>query len=163
MIGIGCTIGLRRMLRISRGVTEAELEHTVNWHFSLDGLQAANDRVLRLMDRLELPNLARRLPDQLHTSSDGQKFEVRVDSLNANYSFKYFGKDQGVAAYTFRDERDLLWYSTVFSSAERESAYVIDGLVGLRREPPVGLFLRAALQKSRAPEAFIRADVSKKG
>ena len=73
------------------------------------------------MDRLELPNLARRLPDQLHTSSDGQKFEVRVDSLNANYSFKYFGKDQGVAAYTFRDERDLLWYSTVFSSAERES------------------------------------------
>ena len=53
MIGIGCTIGLRRMMRISRGVTEAELEHTVNWHFSLDGLQAANDRVLRLMDRLE--------------------------------------------------------------------------------------------------------------
>jgi hypothetical protein len=30
--------------------------------------------------------------------------------------------------YTFRDERDLLWYSTVFSAAERESAYVIDGL-----------------------------------
>ena len=29
MIGIGCTIGLRRMMRISRGVTEAELEHTV--------------------------------------------------------------------------------------------------------------------------------------
>ena len=129
MIGIGCTIGLRRMMRISRGVTEAELEHTVNWHFSVDGLHSANDRVLRLMDRLELPNLARRLPDQLHTSSDGQKFEVRVDSLNANYSFKYFGKDQGVAAYTFRDERDLLWYSTVFSSAERESAYVIDGLM----------------------------------
>jgi len=41
MIGIGCTIGLRRMMRISRGVTEAELEHTVNWHFSLDGLQVA--------------------------------------------------------------------------------------------------------------------------
>src|SRR5271157_144237 len=129
LIGIGCTIGLRRMMRISRAINEEELEHTVNWHFSLDGLQAANDRVLRLMDRLELPNLARRLPDQLHTASDGQKFEVRVDSLNANYSFKYFGKEQGVSVYTFRDERDLLWYSTVFSSAERESAYVIDGLM----------------------------------
>ena len=35
MIGIGCTIGLRRRMRISRGVSEAELEHTVNWHFSL--------------------------------------------------------------------------------------------------------------------------------
>ena len=34
-----------------------------------------------------------------------------------------------MSVYTFRDERDLLWYSTVFSSAERESAYVIDGLM----------------------------------
>jgi hypothetical protein len=173
-IGIGCAIGLRRMMRISRGVTESELEHAVNWHFTLDGLQAASDRVVRLMDRLDLPNLMRRLPDQLHTSSDGQKFEVRVDSLNANYSFKYFGKEQGVAVYTFRDERDLLWYSTVFSAAERESAYVIDGLmhnevvksdihstdtfgfseICLRREPFAGIFLRAPLQKPPAPEAL---------
>jgi TnpA family transposase len=129
VIGIGGAIGLRRMTRISRGVTEAELEHTVNWHFTLDGLNAASDRVVRLIDRLDLPNLVRRVPDQLHTSSDGQKFEVRVESLSANYSFKYFGKEQGLAAYTFRDERDLLWYSTVFSAAERESAYVIDGLM----------------------------------
>src|ERR1700736_3127187 len=35
----------------------------------------------------------------------------------------------GVSIYTFRDERDLLWYSTIFSSADRESAYVIDGLM----------------------------------
>ena len=55
------------MMRISRGITEAELEHRVNWHFTLDGLQAASDRIVRLMDRLELPNLARRLPDRLHT------------------------------------------------------------------------------------------------
>ncbi|MDH3664902.1 MAG: transposase, partial [Alphaproteobacteria bacterium] len=59
----------------------------------------------------------------------GQKFEIRAESLNANYSFKYFGKGQGVSAYTFIDERNLLWYSLVFSAAERESAYVIDGLM----------------------------------
>jgi TnpA family transposase len=122
-------IGLRKMMRISHPINESELEHTVNWHFSVDGLQAASDRVLQLTDRLELPNLSRRSPDRLHTSSDGQKFEVRTDSLNANYSYKYFGKGQGVSVYTFRDERDLLWYSTVFSSADRESAYVIDGLM----------------------------------
>jgi TnpA family transposase len=129
MIALGCTIGLRKMARISRPISEAALEHTVNWYFSLDNLMAANDRVLQLMDRMELPNLVRRCADRLHTSSDGQKFEVRRDSLNANYSYKYFGKGQGVSAYTFRDERDLLWYSLVFSSAERESAYVIDGLM----------------------------------
>jgi hypothetical protein len=41
---------------------EAELEHTVNWHFSVEGLQAVNDRVLQLTSRLELPNLSRRSP-----------------------------------------------------------------------------------------------------
>src|SRR5271165_1949317 len=126
IIGIGCAIGLRRMMRISHGINEEELEHAVNRHFTLDGLQAGNDRVVRLMDRLELPNLGRRSPAYLQRRSE---IEVRVDSLNANYSFKYFGKEQGVAAYTFRDERDLLWYSTVFSAAERESASVIDGLM----------------------------------
>jgi TnpA family transposase len=129
VIGIGCMIGIRKMARISHPISESALEHTVNWFFSLDNFVAASDRVLQLMDRLELPNLMRRSPDRLHTSSDGQKFEVRADSLNANYSYKYFGKGQGVSAYTFRDERDLLWYSLVFSSADRESAYVIDGLM----------------------------------
>jgi TnpA family transposase len=65
----------------------------------------------------------------LHTSSDGQKFEVAVDSLNANYSFKYVGKDKGVSVVTFIDMRDLMWHSTVISAAEREAAYVIDGLM----------------------------------
>ena len=70
-----------------------------------------------------------RSPIVLHTSSDGQKFEVAVDSLNANYSFKYLGKDKGVSVVSFIDMRHLLWHSTVISSAEREAAYVIDGLM----------------------------------
>ena len=50
------------MMRISHPINEAELEleRTVNWHFSVDGLQAASDRVLQLTGRLELPNLSRR-------------------------------------------------------------------------------------------------------
>ena len=35
VIGIGCMIGLRKMMRISHPINEAELEHTVNWHFSV--------------------------------------------------------------------------------------------------------------------------------
>jgi TnpA family transposase len=117
------------MARISRQMEEEELNNAVNWHLSLENIRSANDCVLNYMDTLELPNIYRRSPDSLHTASDGQKFEVPVDSLNANYSFKYFGKGQGVSAYTFVDERNLLWHSLVFSAAERESAYVIDGLM----------------------------------
>lgn len=129
IVGLGCGIGTRKIAKISREINEAELDHTVNWYFSGENTLAANDKVLRFMDRMELPNIYRNSMRSLHTSSDGQKFEVRADSLNANYSFKYFGKGQGVSVYSFIDERNLLFYSTVISSAERESAYVIDGLM----------------------------------
>ena len=101
----------------------------MNWYFSPENAAAANDKVIRLMDRLDLPNVYRRTPGKLHTSSDGQKFTVRGDSLNTNFSFKYFGKEQGVTVHSLIDERHLLFHSTVFSAAERESAYVIDGLM----------------------------------
>ena len=121
-------IGTRKIARISRQISEPELENTVNRYFSPNATQAANDKVLHLMDRMELPNRYRRSQEVLHTSSDGQKFEVKVESLNANHSFKYFGKGKGVSVYSFIDERHLLFHSTV-SAAERESAYVIDGLM----------------------------------
>jgi TnpA family transposase len=117
------------MARISHPINDSELEHTINWYFSVDNTHAANDQVLRLIDQLELPNISRRSSDRLHTSSEGQKFEVRADWLNANYLFKYFGKGQGVSVYSFIDERDLLFHSLLFSAGERESAYVIDGLM----------------------------------
>jgi TnpA family transposase len=129
ILGYGCFIGTRKMARISTGMNEAELENTVHWYFSLDNVHAANDRILRLMDQLALPEIYRAHPGRLHTSSDGQKFEVAVDSLNANYSFKYFGHGRGVSPYSFIDERHFHFHSTVISSAEREAAYVIDGLM----------------------------------
>ena len=126
---IGCDIGLGKILKIARDIDAAELENTVNWYFYPESLHAVNDRLLQFMDGLELPNLYRNHSEVLHTASDGQKFEVRGDSLNANYSFKYFGKGSGISVYSFIDERHLLFFSTVISAAERESAYVIDGLM----------------------------------
>jgi len=129
IVGLGCAIGIPKMSRISKLINESALQRAVNWYFSLDNIRAANDCIVRFMDRMELPNIHRKNQETLHTASDGQKFEVRTDSLNANHSFKYFGKGQGVTANTFIDERNLLWHSLVFSASERESAYVIDGLM----------------------------------
>ena len=129
IMGLGCGIGVRKMARISSSVTESELDHTVNWRFSLENIRAANDAVVKAMDAMKLPNLYRQTQNQLHTASDGQKFEVRGDSLHASRSFKYFGQGQGVSAYTFVDERNFLWHSLMISAADRESAFVIDGLM----------------------------------
>lgn len=70
-MGLGCGIGVRKMARISSRVTESELDHTVNWRFSLDNIRAANDAVVKAMGKIELPNLYRQTQDQLHTASDG--------------------------------------------------------------------------------------------
>lgn len=129
IMGLGCGIGVRKMARISSRVTEGELEHVVNWRFSLDNIRAANDAVVKAMDEMDLPNIYRNEADKLHTASDGQKFEVRGESLAASRSFKYFGQGQGISAYTFVDERHILWHSLMISAADRESAFVIDGLM----------------------------------
>jgi TnpA family transposase len=129
IIGYGCSIGTQKMATISAGITESELETTVNGYFTLDNIHAANDGIISFMDGLALPEVYRRPDGQMHTSSDGLTFEVSEDSLHANYSFKYFGADKGVSAYTFRDMRDFLYHSLIISTAEHEAHYVIDGLM----------------------------------
>src|SRR5262245_957910 len=129
IVGYGCFIGIGKIARISKWINETELETTVNGYFTLDNLYAANDLLLKFMNQLELPEVYRRQAGKLHTSSDGQKYGVAVDSLNANYSYKYLGKDAGVSPYTFIDERHFLWHHAVISASEREAAYVIDGLM----------------------------------
>jgi len=129
IMAYGCDIGHWKLAQTSKQINEKELDNTLNWYFSYGNVQNANDRILQFMDRMELPNIYRLQDDILHTSSDGQKVGVTVDSLNANHSFKYLGKDKGVSVMSFIDMRNMVWHSTVITSAEREAAYVIDGLM----------------------------------
>lgn len=129
IMAYGCNIGISKMAKISRGIDPYDLEKAVNWYLSVEGIHQAIDKILDFMSQLELPSLFRKNPDQLHTSSDGQKFNVAVDSLNANYSFKYFGKESGVSVSGFTDERDFYFHSTVHSPSDREAIHVIDGLM----------------------------------
>uniref|UniRef100_UPI003F840907 Tn3 family transposase n=1 Tax=Cysteiniphilum sp. 6C5 TaxID=3453128 RepID=UPI003F840907 len=41
---------------------------------------------------------------------------------------KYFGQGKGSNIYAFLDERGMFFYSTVFTSSDRDAPYVIDGL-----------------------------------
>lgn len=129
VIGKGCNVGLHKLANISTGISKHVLHNTVNWCFDLKNIQEANRTVVETIHSLDLANNYVYKPSVIHSSSDGRKVNVSVDSLHANYSFKYFGRDKGVTMYTFIDERQSLFYSTVFSSSDREAAYVIDGLM----------------------------------
>ena len=129
IIAYGCQIGLGKVARISSQINGSELERTINWYFSPDNISDSNDKVLAFLDKLQLPQLYRREDGKIHTSSDGQKAEVPVDSLNANYSYKYFGQSKGSSAYRFLDGRNFAYHSNVISSSEKEAHYVVDGLL----------------------------------
>lgn len=122
--GYGCNLGISKTAQISKDINPHELENTTSWYFNHENVVRANDKILSLLDRLQLPKLFKRSQDITHTSSDGQKFGISVDSLNAGYSFKYFGQGKGVSVYSFIDDSHRLFYSTVINSAEREAAYV---------------------------------------
>ena len=129
IIGYGCNISIPKMAKISKGISVHDIDHIRTWYLSPDMLQEANDAVLAFTETLNIPKLFRANPDKNHTASDGQKFNLSVDSLNSGYSFKYFGLGRGVSRYSFVDESHRLFYTTVINASEREAAYVIDGLM----------------------------------
>ncbi|MEA3227878.1 MAG: Tn3 family transposase [Campylobacterota bacterium] len=131
IVGYGCNISLSKMSKISKGISENELDTVTTWYLSETNIVEANDKVVAFTDNLEISKLLRDNQNINHTSSDGQKFNIKssIDSTNAGYSFKYFGTAKGVSVYTFIDESHKLFYSTVINVNERESGYVIDGLM----------------------------------
>jgi len=131
IVGYGCNLSLSKMSKISKGISESQLDNIKTWYMSEKNTNEANDKIIAYMDKLEIVKLMRANQDINHTSSDGQKYNISqsIDSTNAGYSFKYFGTDKGIVAYTFIDESHRLFHSQVINVNERESGYVIDGLL----------------------------------
>lgn len=129
IMGLGCNIGTRRMATKSVGIKNGALLDAVNWRFSKDNLIKVNKNIVTEIESLKLPNIFKVDENCLLSSSDGKKITVAVDSLLANHSFKYYGKERGVAIYSFINEKQTLFHSTVFSSSDREAIYLIDGLL----------------------------------
>ena len=62
-------------------------------------LRGANDAISNATAKLSAFELFN-IRDEVHSSSDGQRMETKIDTFNARYSPKYFGLDKGVSACT---------------------------------------------------------------
>lgn len=129
ILAYGCNIGIGAMARNAPNISANSLENTVNWYFSLENIRKANDMVISMMSKLKVGELFRKDPSVIHTSSDGQKFYVQVDSVHASSSFKYFGKEKGIVTLTFIDDMHRLFHSLTIMASEREALYVFEGLM----------------------------------
>lgn len=128
IIALGEHLSVPKLSKLAREIELATLESTTNGFFTLENVRRANDAVIRFVNQLPLAKVF--IGDYgLQTSSDGQKWTIAYESLNANKSFKYGGRDPVVSAYTFIDIRGMFPYSMVISGAEFEAHYMIDGLL----------------------------------
>ena len=126
IIGMGGNKGIAKMARITKEVSQSEMERALLLYFSPDNVSAASDRSLAFMDRLPLTHIFDRKDGIRHAAADAQKLTVRVESLLSRQSYKYFGNEPGISDYNARDNRDFLFHSTVFSPTDREAWYAID-------------------------------------
>lgn len=129
LFALASNMGAYQLANTSVGVNYNKLSNAITWYFTINNLYDINEAIIGFMQKIDVTNLFKKEMNLLHSSSDGQKRCVTAESLNANFSYKYFGQGKGSNIYAFLDERGMFFYSTVFTSSDRDAPYVINGLV----------------------------------
>ena len=123
IIAMGTNMGLRKMAEIS-GLGYASLVSCARNYLRVETVHAANDAISNATAELPAFHLFN-IGGQLHSSSDGQRFETQIDTFQARHSPKYFGLDKGISANTAVGNH-VPFNMTVFGTHEHESHYVFD-------------------------------------
>ena len=123
LLAWGTNMGLGRMAAISDIGYQALSTASDNF-IRLETLKEANDRVSNAIAALPIIRHYD-LGDTLHSSSDGQKFETRIPTINARHSPKYFGLKKGVVSYTLVTNHVPV-NAEIIGAHDHESHYVFD-------------------------------------
>ena len=98
LLAWGTNMGLGRMADVC-DIDSQALGSAAENFMRLETLKEANDRISNAI--AALPIFAYDdIGEAVHSSSDGQKVETRINTINARYSPKYFGLKKGVVSYS---------------------------------------------------------------
>ncbi|MDD3581327.1 MAG: Tn3 family transposase, partial [Desulfobacca sp.] len=123
VVAMGTNMGMRKMAEVS-GLSHPSLLTTARNYLRMETLRAANDAISNAIATLPVFHLYD-IQDVIHSSSDGQRIETQIDTVNARYSSKYFGLKKGVSAYTMVANHVPI-NSKIIGTDEHESHYVFD-------------------------------------
>jgi TnpA family transposase len=123
LVAWGTNMGLGRMSEIS-DIGYPTLGTTSDNFIRLETLKEANDRVSNAIAELPIFRYYA-IGETVHSSSDGQKFETGIHTLNARHSPKYFGLKKGIVAYTLVANH-IPVNARIIGADEHESHYVFD-------------------------------------
>jgi len=119
----GTNMGLGTMGQIS-DIGYHALTATSDNFIRLETLREANDCITNATAKIPLFRHYD-IGDVTHSSSDGQKFETGINTINARHSPKYFGLKKGVVSYTLVANH-IPVNARVIGANEHESHYVFD-------------------------------------
>ena len=123
IVALGTNMGLKKMAEIS-GISHASMRSTSRSYLRLETLHAANDAISNATAALPIfPNF--NIDDMLHSSSDGQRIETQINTINARYSPKYFGLKKGVSDYPLI-VNNVPVNAKIIGTHEHESYFVFD-------------------------------------
>jgi len=129
LMSLGTNLGHGNMAKATKDISNRDLRETDKLWFDAKNVEEANRSIVNVIQSLPLPTLFNDKEGEIHTSNDGKKIVVAVNSLLANYSYKYYGKEQGINVNSFIDEKQSFFHVNVLTSSDREAPYVMDGIV----------------------------------
>jgi TnpA family transposase len=122
----GSNMGLGRMSGIS-DISYQELVTTSQNFLRSETLKEANDLISNAIKALPIFEYFS-LDNQLHSSSDGQKFETSLHTIRSRYSPKYFGLKKGIVDYSTHVNY-IPVNASIITANEHESHFVLDALL----------------------------------
>lgn len=120
-------LGVVAMSSSVRGITLDMLRHTLHNFIREETITAASAAIVDAHHKLPLSfaHGTGRI-----SSSDGQRFKIRADSLLASYYPRYYGYyEKAIGIYTHVSDQSSVYSTRVISCSPREALYVLDGLL----------------------------------
>lgn len=123
LIAWGTNMGLYRMGEVS-DIDYSKLATISSNFIRLETLREANDCISNAISKLPIVQYYN-MDDFVHSSSDGQKFETQIHTLQSRHSSKYFGMNKGITSYTMVANHIPI-QARIIGANEHESHYVFD-------------------------------------
>jgi len=123
LIAWGTNMGIGRMGQIS-DIDYHLLASTSDNFIRQETLTEANDLISNAIAKLPI-FYHYDIDNTIHSSSDGQKFETRINTINARHSPKYFGLKKGIVSYTLVANH-IPVNAKIIGANEHESHFVFD-------------------------------------
>jgi TnpA family transposase len=120
----GCNIGPYTMSRLAGDITYRQIKRITDWQLTEEAQRQALADIVNAISRLDV---IQAWGEGKTSSSDGQRFRLKRRVLQRTYSHRF--RDYALEFYSFVADNFAPFYSTAIECADRDAAYVLDGLL----------------------------------